>query len=89
VRLRDPAAKQVFFNYLFLAIALALVFPVNNWAHLGGFVSGFPFGYYLARAASGGRRPAWVPILAVAFAAASLASIVLSLATLYVVRQGA
>lgn len=46
-RRRDPRAKDVFINYAVMAVALALVFPVNNPAHLGGFVSGAGLGWYL------------------------------------------
>jgi len=84
---RDPLAKEVFFQYLFMAVALALVFPVNNYAHLGGFLSGLPFGYLLHRLPRSrvlDRASSWASVL---FAAASVVSILLSLLTLLMVRR--
>lgn len=87
VATRDPAAKQVFLNYLLLAVAMALVFSVNNWAHLGGFVLGLPIGFAFAKKQPKKAPPLWVSVGALVVVVASVLSIALSLATLYFVRQ--
>lgn len=84
---RDPATKEIFLQYLFMAVALAIVFPVNNWAHLGGFVAGLPLGLLLSRERRHPRRDFWISVGAICATVASLGSIVLSLATLYLYRQ--
>jgi rhomboid protease GluP len=84
---RDPATKETFLQYSFMAVALAVVFPVNNWAHLGGFVAGFPLGMLLSRERRDPGRDLLVGVGALVTAAVSVASILLSLATLYLYRQ--
>jgi membrane associated rhomboid family serine protease len=84
---RDPLAKEVFFQYPFMAVALALVFPVNNYAHLGGFLSGLPFGYLLHRVPRSrglDRAARWASIL---LTAAAVLSILLCLLTLLALRN--
>lgn len=46
---RDPPTREVLVQYLIIAIALSLLMPVNNFAHLGGFVAGLAVGVGLAR----------------------------------------
>lgn len=87
VHRRDPAAKEVFFQYLFLAVALAIVFPVNNWAHFGGFLAGFPMGIFLSREQRSPARDLVVSLASVGFAIVAVVSIALSLATLYYLQR--
>jgi len=85
---KDPGAKDVFIQNLIMAVAIAFVMPVNNPAHLGGFVAGFPLGFLLDREFRGKSRfdlvYQWGAVL---FALLSLASIALSLLTLYALRS--
>lgn len=79
---RDPAAKETFFQYLFMAVALAVIMPVNNFAHLGGFLGGLIFGALLSRLkhpSEEGRGTRWAGILVVGLA---IVSILLSLVAL-------
>jgi membrane associated rhomboid family serine protease len=42
---RDPAWKQFLVRVLIYAAIFAVALPVNNAAHFGGFIAGFPMGY--------------------------------------------
>src|SRR5690606_8265713 len=48
---RDPRLKDILVQFLAYAVAFALLFSVNNAAHIGGFVLGYPLGraFYLER----------------------------------------
>ena len=46
---KDPRYRTILVEVAVLGIAMALMFPVNNAAHVGGFVSGFPMGYLFFR----------------------------------------
>lgn len=86
---RDPAAKETFFQYLFVAVALAFIMPVNNFAHLGGFAGGLLAGGALHRLKEPrvqGALSGWIAVLVVAL---SVLSIFLSLLTLFVWRNQA
>lgn len=84
---RDPQAKDVLFQYAFMAVALAFVFPVNNFAHLGGFLAGLPVGFWFHKE----REPARFSRLwrygAVAVTIVSIVSVALSLLTLFVIQS--
>jgi membrane associated rhomboid family serine protease len=41
---KDPRYRSILVEVAVLGLAMALLFPVNNAAHVGGFVSGFPLG---------------------------------------------
>jgi membrane associated rhomboid family serine protease len=41
---KDPRFRSILLEVAVFGVAMALVFPVNNAAHVGGFVSGFPLG---------------------------------------------
>jgi membrane associated rhomboid family serine protease len=75
---RDPEWKNVLLRFAVYAVAFAFAFPVNNAAHLGGFVAGFPIGFLLQRERRPERRQRVFAILAAICVIASLASIVLS-----------
>lgn len=42
---KDPRTKSLVLQELAFVVAFALLFPVNNAAHLGGFVAGFAGGW--------------------------------------------
>lgn len=75
---RDPRLKDILFQFLAYAVAFALLLSVNNAAHIGGFLLGYPLGraFYLEK------RPwnrAWLfRGLAAMCVAAGCASIALS-----------
>lgn len=86
---RDPAAKETFFQYLFMAVALAVIMPVNNFAHLGGFLGGLLVGAGLSRLRDPnkqGRAATWGALLV---ATLSIVSILLSLFSLLLWRGDA
>jgi membrane associated rhomboid family serine protease len=82
---RDHRAREVFVQYLIIALALGLLMPVNNFAHLGGFVVGLFLGAGLARSTS---PPSGSVLGAQAMAVVFLVvvSIFLSLLSLYLGR---
>jgi rhomboid protease GluP len=61
---RDPRLKEVLLRFGIYAVILALVFPVNNAAHLGGLVSGFGLGQLFARETRAMRLGGFMTILA-------------------------
>jgi rhomboid protease GluP len=69
---RDPAYKQVLFQFVAYAVLMGLLMNVNNAAHAGGFLAGLPFGYFFCKES----RP-WklAPLFRVAAAACIVASI--------------
>lgn len=75
---RDPRLKDILVQFLAYAVAFALLFSVNNAAHIGGFVLGYPLGraFYLERRPW--RRALWFRGLAAVSLAAGVASVVLS-----------
>lgn len=79
---RDPAAKEIFYQYLFMAVALAVIMPVNNFAHLGGFLAGLVFGAILSRLKHPSEQGRVTRSVAVIVAAFALVSIALSLVNL-------
>lgn len=79
---RDPAAKETFFQYLFMAVALAVIMPVNNFAHLGGFIGGLFAGAGLNRLKPSDaprRGESWGALLVTTLSIASIALSLLSL----------
>lgn len=84
---RDPMAREAFFQYLFMAVALAIIMPVNNFAHLGGFVAGVASGGMLHRIRATSDQGKLMIVLALLVTAASLLSVLLSLLSLFVWRQ--
>jgi membrane associated rhomboid family serine protease len=83
---RDPSAKETFLQYLFMAVALAVIMPVNNFAHLGGFLSGTFAGGLLSRTKQPlveGRAISWMALAVKVFV---VVSILLSLFTLFIWR---
>lgn len=62
---RDPGLKDRFVRVVVYALIFALVFPVNNAAHIGGFIAGAAFGALLERQ----RRPQRLDKLFVGLAA--------------------
>jgi membrane associated rhomboid family serine protease len=84
---KDPNVKDIFFQYLFMAVALAIILPVNNFAHLGGFLAGLPVGVLFSRErATPGRQRAY-RIAALLGSAIAILSIALCLLSLLAFRQ--
>jgi len=46
---KDPRYRAILIEVAVLGVAMALLFPVNNAAHVGGFVAGFPMGMLFFR----------------------------------------
>lgn len=78
---RDPRLKDLLFQFLAYAVAFALIFSVNNAAHLGGFLLGYPLGWLLFLERRPWRRAWLYRGLAALSLAAGVASIVLSTAS--------
>jgi rhomboid protease GluP len=55
---KDPRYKSILLEVAVLGIAMALLFPVNNAAHVGGFVTGFPLGVLFFKESRPWRRDA-------------------------------
>lgn len=72
---KDPQAKSLMLQQLAYAVAFALMLPVNNAAHLGGFVTGWAFGrlFYLEKSPQKNER---------AFRVAALICVALTIASL-------
>jgi membrane associated rhomboid family serine protease len=75
---RDPEWKDVLLRFAVYAAVFALTFPVNNAAHLGGFIAGFPLGYLLQRERRPERLDRAFGVVAVLLVMLSVASVVLS-----------
>lgn len=75
---RDPAWKDVLLRFAVYAAVFALTFPVNNAAHIGGFLTGFPLGYLFQRERRTELRDRAFQVLAIVLVALSAGSVVLS-----------
>lgn len=75
---RDPAWKQFLVRVLVYAAIFAIALPVNNAAHAGGFVAGFPLGYLFYREKRPWLRSRLFGSLAALLVVASFGSIALS-----------
>jgi rhomboid protease GluP len=75
---RDPRLKDVLFQFGAYTLAFALMFNVNNAAHLGGFVAGYPLGRLFASEKRPWLRTRLLQALAGLCILASVASLVLS-----------
>jgi rhomboid protease GluP len=78
---RDPRLKDILAQFVAYAVAFALLVSVNNAAHIGGFVLGYPLGrlFYLEKRPW--RRAWWFRGFAVVCVAAGVASVALSAAS--------
>jgi rhomboid protease GluP len=74
---KDPNTRDVLVRFAVSAVALALIFPVNNAAHFGGFAVGYPLSRLMALDKRPWRLQVLYQGLAVLCIAASVASIVL------------
>jgi rhomboid protease GluP len=75
---KDPAWKSFLTRVVIYAVIFAVVLPVNNAAHIGGFVSGFPFGLAFFKERSAFQRHKVFNAIAGVLVLVSLASIALS-----------
>lgn len=78
---RDPAWKQALLRNAIFAAILALAFPVNTPAHLGGAVVGTVLGFALEKERRPARLAGLFRVLAVLGVLASVGSLVLSQAS--------
>ncbi len=76
---RDPGWKDLLVRVGVVAVAFAVVFPINNAAHLGGCLAGFPLGMLHYRESRPWRNNYWFGLLGALLTVASVASIILSL----------
>jgi rhomboid protease GluP len=76
---RDPAWKQFLVRVVIYAALFAYAFPVNNAAHIGGALVGFPLGYLFYKERRPWQRQRLLGALAALLVAASLASVLISL----------
>jgi membrane associated rhomboid family serine protease len=76
---KDPRYRAILIEVAVLGVAMALLFPVNNAAHFGGFIAGFPMGILFFREKNPWRRDAIFGVLAAALTALALVSIGLSM----------
>jgi membrane associated rhomboid family serine protease len=74
----DPAWKQFLVRILIYAAIFAVALPVNNAAHIGGFVAGFPLGYLFYKEKRPWERRRLFAVLAALLVLASIGSIVAS-----------
>jgi membrane associated rhomboid family serine protease len=75
---RDPAWKSVLMRTAIYAVIFAIAMPVNNAAHVGGFVTGFPLGWVFFKERQPHKRTRIFNIVAAVLVVASFASIALS-----------
>jgi len=76
---RAPGTRELLLEQLGYAAGFALLFPVNNAAHLGGFVAGALLGALFAREVGVGVRESLYRMLAGLFLCLSVISVGLSL----------
>lgn len=75
---KDPVWKQFLMRVVVYAAIFAVALPVNNAAHIGGCVAGFPLGYVFYRENRPWQKAALFRVVAGVLLLASLASIALS-----------
>jgi rhomboid protease GluP len=75
---RDPAYKDYLVHLAIMGAILGIALPVNNAAHVGGFVAGAPLGYLFYRENRPWRRARLMNWVAGLLVVASLGSIALS-----------
>lgn len=75
---KDPAWKSFLGRVVVYAVIFAVAMPVNNAAHIGGFVSGFPLGWVFFMERQPFKRTKAFNVAAAILVIASFASIALS-----------
>lgn len=75
---RDPMWKKFLTRFVILAAIFAIALPVNNAAHVGGFLSGAPLGYLAYRERRPWRLSPVFGLLAGVLTIASVLSVILS-----------
>ena len=76
---KDPRYRSILLEVAVLGVAMALLFPVNNAAHVGGFIAGFPLGVLFFREKRPWRRDVFYGSCAGLLTILSLVSIGLSM----------
>lgn len=84
---RDPHAKDVFVQNLIMGLALAFVMPVNNPAHLGGFVAGLVLGVIFDRTKPSRFRKRVERWGALLLLGSALLSVLFAFVTLFILRR--
>jgi len=75
---RDPMWKKFLTRFAILAAIFAIALPVNNAAHVGGFLTGAPLGYFAFRQRRPWRLSLVFGLVAGGLTVASLVSVILS-----------
>lgn len=75
---RDPIWKSFLVRIVFYLVIFYFILPVNNAAHVGGFLAGAPMGYIFYKENRPWRRSRLLGYVAAAMVAACAASIVLA-----------
>jgi membrane associated rhomboid family serine protease len=76
---KDPRYRATLLEVAVLGVAMAVLFPVNNAAHVGGFVSGVPLGILFFRERRPWRRDVFFGAFAGALTVLAVVSIGLSM----------
>ncbi len=75
---RDPKYRALLLEVGVMALAFAVLFSVNNAAHVGGLIAGFPLGIAVYRERAPWKRETLVRVVAVILVTAGLVAIVLA-----------
>jgi len=74
---KDPRYRSILLEVAILGLAMALLFPVNNAAHVGGFIAGFPLGVLFFKESRPWRRDVLLGALTGTLTVLALVAIVL------------
>jgi rhomboid protease GluP len=75
---KDPRWKQILGRVFVYGLIFAIVFPVNNAAHVGGLLAGSGLGFWYGREKRAAQNTRWYNALAAILVVLSLASIAAS-----------
>lgn len=74
---KDPRYRSLLLEVVVLGVAMAMIMPVNNAAHVGGFAAGFPLGMLFFKEARPWRRDLLITVVTGGLTLCAIASIVL------------
>jgi len=75
---KDPRWRQILGRVFVYGLIFAIVFPVNNAAHVGGFIAGGGLGFFFGHEKRALKNTSWYNALATILVVLSLASIAAS-----------